>query len=735
MVVVSPANLAEVRVDGLEKVTGAAKYAADFTRPGMLHAKVLRSPFPHARIVSIDASRARALPGVRVVLTGQDIPDCRVGRSMRDMPVLARERVRFVGEKVAAVAAEDQETAEEALDLIDVDYEELPAVFDPIEAMQPGAPLVHDPEEVRAQATPAQKVADYPNSVCNPIWGASEQEIERALARAHHTFEHTFRTPVQHQAYIEPHACLVELDGSGVAHIWASNKAPFLLLNYLRNGLGLTRDQVEVHMLPLGGDFGGKGSFMDIPVAYFLAKASGRPVKMVMTYVEELTAANPRHSAVITVRSGFDRDGRLVARWTRSVYNSGAYAAFKPAPDATLPRIKSGGIGPYEVPMYRVEGHMVYTNTLPCGHMRAPGGAQPGYAVEAHMDLCAREMGIDPLDLRLINAPTEPRHTGTRPRAREALQAAADAIGWHQPKLEGVGRGIAMVEVHNSPADGYTARMIVERSGQVLLHTPIIEQGAGMLTAFRLLTAEGFGLEPRQVQVEQTMEDFDYDRGVGGSRITRIVGKMIGILSQRLRMRLAELVAGEFGYDLEAVAIEAGGFRTPDGRFHSLADAASLAADDLAELLRYEVDPADSVETYAAIASEVEVDRETGGVQVRRVAMGLERGRVVNSIMYQGQIDGGLTQGLGYALMEGIEFDEGRVTKLNLHEYKLPTIQDVPPLETILLPPDLSLGITPIGEGPNCAMAPSIVNAIVDVVGRQVDIPVSPEALVETLHG
>ncbi|HEY3116024.1 MAG TPA: xanthine dehydrogenase family protein molybdopterin-binding subunit [Chloroflexota bacterium] len=734
MAVVTPANFADIRVDGVDKVTGEAIYAADISRPGMLHAKALRSPFPHARIVSIDVSRARAVPGVRAVLTAQDLPDVRVGRSMRDVPVLAREKVRFVGEKVAAVAADDLETAEGALALIDAQYEELPAVFDPVEATLPTAPVIHEPDFVRSHATATQKVAEYPNSVSNPIWGVSQEEVERGLASSDYVFEHTFHTPIQHQAYIEPHCCLVELDERGIAHIWASNKAPFLLLNYLRLGLGLQRDQVEIHMLALGGDFGGKGSFMDIPLAYYLAKATGRPVKMGMTYTEELMASNPRHSATIIVRSGFDRTGRLMARYTRSYYNSGAYAGFKPSPDATLPRIKTGGLGPYGVPVWRVEGHMVYTNTVPCGHMRAPGGAQAVHATEAHMDLCAREMGIDPLEIRLKNTVDEVRHTGTAPKGKEVLRRAALAVNWGQPKPDGVGRGIALVEIHNSPADGYTARMIVQRGGEVVLETPIIENGAGMLTTFRLLTAEQLGVAPDSVRITQTMEDFVYDRGVGGSRLTRVVGKMIGLLGERMRMRLREVVAEEEGCPLAGVIWDTGRITTPEGRAFTLHEVSELAGADLVEAIDYPVDESDTVEIYGAIGAEVEIDRVTGELTVRHAAMALETGRIVNPIMFQGQIDGGLTQGIGYALMEGIELEDGHVTQLNLHEYKLPTIADIPPLATELLPPDLSLGLTPIGEGPNCAMAPAIANAVLDIVGRQIDIPITAESILEALE-
>jgi CO/xanthine dehydrogenase Mo-binding subunit len=726
------------RIDGLDKVTGAATYAADITRPGMLWARVLRSSLPHARVLSVDTERAKALPGVRAVLTGRDLPDYRVGRSMRDMPVLARDKVRFIGEKVAAVAAESLEVAEEALNLIEVEYEELEAVFDPVEATRPGAPLIHDPELVRAWKTPRQQPADYPNSVSMPVVGASLDELDAAMARADHVFEHTFRTPVQHQGYIEPHAALVELDQRGVAHIWASNKAPFLLLNYLEWGLGLTQDQVQVHMLPLGGDFGGKGSFMDIPLVYLLAKETGRPVKMVMSYTEELMAANPRHAAVVVCKTGFDRDGRMLAHLSRTYYASGGYAAFKPAPDATLPGARGGGLSGYEIPVKRIEGHMVYTNTVPGGHMRAPGEAQPMHAMECHLDLCARKLGIDPLELRLRNAPAHVRTTpdgkpGPPPRAREVMLKAAEAIGWHERTADPdsavlCGKGLALVEVENSPGD-YAAEMTVRRDGTIILHTPIIENGAGMLTVFRQMAAEAWGVPLDQVRVEQTTHGFTYDRGVGGSRITRVVSRMINELSQHLQVRLADLVADEFGQQRGGIAFEQGGFLLPDGRTLSVAEAATIAPDDLLEHLEHKADRADIGQVWVSQAAEVEVDRETGQVRVCRVVTAHEVGRIVHPVLHQGQIDGGLIQGFGYAVTEGLVINEGRVMNLNLHEYKLPSIADIPQLDTILLPEDHSLGITPIGEGPNCGMSACIVNAIVDAIGRpvQIDIPIDPD--------
>ncbi len=728
----------DLRLDGWEKVTGTARFAADVTRPGMLFGRILRSPYPHATIRSIDARAAKALPGVQAVLAADDLPPYLLGRSMRDMPILAAGKVRFVGEKVVAVAAETPELADKALGLIQVDYDELPPVFDPLEAMQPGAPLIHEPDFVRAHQTLKQVVADYPNSVSAPSWGVSTDEVQRELARCPHVFTHAVRTPIQHQGYLEPHVCTVEYDENGIAHIWAANKAPFLLIDYLREGMGLTKKDVEMHLLPLGGDFGGKGSFMDIPLAICLARATQRPVRLIMTFSEELMAGNPRHSAIITVTSGFDERGRLMARHTVAIYNSGAYAAFKPAPDATLPGIRGGGLGPYEVPIWRVEGHMVYTNSVPCGHMRAPGEAQPIHAVERHMDLCARAMGIDPLELRIMNASDHPRETrggepGTRPKAREVLQAAAEAIGWHEPRPAGVGRGIGLVEVGNSLGE-YTSWISVDRVGDVVLHTSIIENGAGMLTVFRQMVSEQFGMPLEKVRVEQSTDGIEYDRGVGGSRITRITGRMIELLAAKLKEQMRDLLAAELGFQRERVIPEPGGFRTPDGRFHTVAQAASLSPTDLSELLRYKPDALDVVEVFAGIAVEVKVDAETGRVDVTRVVNANEVGKVVNSMMHQGQIDGGLIQGFGYALMENIAVDEGRVTTANLNDYKLPTARDVPPMETILLEPDLTLGITPIGEGPNAAMSAAIANAVADATGTdQLVLPITPEAVREAL--
>src|SRR5229473_260977 len=527
---------------------------------------------------------------------------------------------------------------------------------------------------------------------------------------------------------------MVDIDDRGVAHIWASNKAPLLLARYLREGLGLQRDQLEMHLLPLGGDFGGKGSFMDIPLTYFLARATGRPVQMAMTYPEELMAGNPRHASTIVVQTGLSRDGRIRARWVRGYFASGGYAAFKPSTDTTLPGFKRGAVGPYDIPVHRAECHMIYTNTVPGGHMRSPGEAQAAYAVETHTDLIARELGLDPVEFRARNGshhgrPAEEDGPDVPPRVREVLEAAANAIGLHEPRPAGIGRGLALIEFSTSPGV-YGGILHVARDGQVTIQTPIIEQGAGMLTVFRRIVAEELGLPMGRISIEQSLEDIEDDRGVGGSRTTRLVGKLLIQLSRRVQARLCELLAAEFGLDQAQLAAVPGGFKTTAGagRFFSFAQAASLAAEPLSEGMLFRPTARDSSAVFLAQAAEVAVDAETGAITPRRVVTVQEVGRLIDPLLFTRQIEGGLLQGLGYALMEQIVVQDGHVQNVNLHEYKIPTQADTPETETILVGHDPRLGITPVGEGANAGVAPAIANAVVDAIGTHaLDLPISAE--------
>ena len=432
------------RVDGAEKVTGTAQFTADVPLPGILWGKVLRSTYPHARIVRIDASRAKRVPGVVTVLTGADVQGVRYGRRVRDVPVLAEDRVRFVGEKVAAVAAVDDGAAQRALDLIDVEYEELPAVVDSLAALEENAPLLHP--DVNSYAGLAAPLETPSNAFFRHVM--SNGDLEAGFAQADLIVEGTYTTPRVHQAYLETHTCLVWVDGDGRVQIWASCKAPFQIRKILSTAVGIPEERIRLNHAHIGGDFGGKGDPMDVPLCYYLALHSGRPVRMVMDYGEEFLAANPRHPSVFRMKTGVKRDGTLTAHRVEAIFNSGAYAGFKP-----LGHLHGSdkAVGPYKIPNAWMEEVQVYTNTVPGGHMRAPGEPQAIFAIESHMDAVARRLGMDPLAFRLQNlmgeGDTGPLGASYQDlRGRETLRAAADAGRYASPKAAHVGRGVAISE-------------------------------------------------------------------------------------------------------------------------------------------------------------------------------------------------------------------------------------------------------------------------------------------------
>ncbi|MDE3077892.1 MAG: xanthine dehydrogenase family protein molybdopterin-binding subunit, partial [Chloroflexota bacterium] len=394
------------RVEGNLKVTGDLPYAADITVEGSLFAAVLRSPHPHARIVSIDTAEAKKVPGVACVLTGADVAHIQAGRGLRDVPLLAAGKTRFIGEMVVAVAAESRETAEQALDLIEVEYEPLPAVFDPEEALKADAPMVHERPWTYPRA--ARDEHELPNVIARTNRGTGG-DVEQALHAADHYFEHTFRTPKVHQGYIETHCVTAHFDPSGTVHIWSCNKSPFLLRGQLAATFDLAPEQIRIHTAAVGGDFGGKGSPMDIPLCVELSRRCGQPVRMHRSYSEELTAGDPAASMVSALRMGVSNDGRIQALAARTLFNGGAYGGFTP--------MAAAGIVPgtsYRIPVAQFEILRVYTNEVPTGNMRAPGAPQTTFAMEAMMDFVAHGLGIDPAEFRRRNLLTtgEPNSSG-----------------------------------------------------------------------------------------------------------------------------------------------------------------------------------------------------------------------------------------------------------------------------------------------------------------------------------
>ena len=723
------------REDGPDRVSGTAIYPADIAMPGMLWGKVLRSPFPHAKILHIDVSRALKLSGVHAAITGKDVVGLRVGRMMLDIPFLAEEKVRFVGEKVAAVAADDPDTAEEALARIDVEYEEIPAVFDPIEAMQPGAPLVH--EASQPYESTQGPIQPQGNIVWHDIWDGGD--LEQGFRESDLIFEHTFTTTWVHQGYIEPYSGVVRVDDDGRIQIWANNKAPFLLRTQIAHALGFPEDRVTVNPCGIGGDFGGKAGAMDVPMAYFLAFRSGRPVKMIMNYIEELMAGNPRHPSVVTIKTGVKKDGRFWARQSKAVFNGGAYAGFRGS--VNLRGSRQVGGGPYRIPNFLIDSYMTYTNSIPCGSYRAPGEPQTVFAVESHTDIIAREMGRDPYELRLQNMVHEGDISATgqlfrHVRAEETLRKAAETADWGAPKKGPYwGRGIA---IGQRPAAGSISyrRVILDENAKATLYSPVPDTGVGAQTVGRQLVAEDLGIPAEDVSViNLSTDEASFDKGAGAAT-SRVAGYAALNAGKEVRRKLTGLAAEFYGWPEEHIAFREGRVFVEGDESKGIpiqeltAKAVAALGGPIVGEASYEADHSE-VTSYCAQVAEVEVDPETGQVTVKRIVTAHDVGTIVNPLGHQGQIDGGVIQGLGYALMEELKSEDGRISTLSLGETKLPTIRDIPELVTVLVESQTGTGPYQgkgIGENPISPPAPAIANAVYDAVGVRIqDLPITAE--------
>ena len=697
----------ERRVEGREKVTGAARYAADITRAGMLHAAFAASPYQHARIVSVDTSAAKAVAGVRAVLTGADVQKVRFGRRLLDWPVLAWERALFIGDRVAAVAADTLDAAEEAARLIEVTYQELPAVLDPESALSKDAPILHP--ERGSYVTLGQRGAAIRDPATFAHANVQGHEIHEhgdvaaSFERAAAVFEHEFIVPRVHQAYIEPRAAMVWLEGD-LVHAVTTNKAPFALREQMAATIGLPQERIVIHTAHVGGDFGGKGLSLDEFVLYFLARATGRPVRSLLRYADELQISNTRHAARIRLRTGVDRDGRFVAHESHVVFDGGAYAAGKPVP-TLMPGDAMLTLAGYHLPAARVEAMSVYTNTLPTGHARAPGQPQNAFAAESHVDLIARAIGMDPLELRERNAiraggidvEGETWHASEAPRVFETLRKTSR---WGEPLPAGRGRGIGYGVRH--VGRGKTSLTLTMRDGVVEVLTGVADQGGGAHTMIQRVIARELGLPADRVRVVQgdTAEAL-LDPGVGGSRVTPVAGNAALDGARKLAVAISEKRA-------EPIIVTGTG------------------------------EQQEHVFGVYAYAVEVEVDRETGAYRIVDATLVADVGTVINPVAVRGQLEGGFAFGLGQTLMEELRVEDGRVTTTNLGDYKIPTIADVPALRIVLLTDAKGpgpFGAKSVGELANPGIGPAVANAIHDAVGvRVTSLPISAEKVLDALR-
>lgn len=726
------------RVEGELKVTGKAVYAVDVTFPDMLWGKVLRSPIPYGRIKSIDAGRALNLPGVKTVVTGEEVTGLKIGRRVYDMPILADGVVRFIGEKVAAVAAESEEIAEQALDLIEVEYEELEPVLDPVEAMKPGAPLIH-PDVMSYKGLPARLEAPS-NDFIYTTW--KKGDIEIGFREADLIVESTFKTNQVHHAYIEPHSCVAKAKPSGEADIWACSKVPYAIRDQVANALGISPEKLVIHPCYIGGDFGGKGDFMDVALCYLLSKKSGRPVKMVMDYGEEFIAGNPRHASIVKVKTGAKKDGTLVAHHMEFIFDSGAYGAFKPNGLLNGPHISAG---PYRIPHVLIEEHMVYTNKIPCGHMRSPGEPQGFFANESQMDLVARRLGMDPAGFRKKNLMSDGdidpvgAHVN-HIKAQETLRRALQDAGYYKRKPKNVGRGMALIQWLPAGGRGSVA-LTLDEKGMVTLASAMLDQGGGTYTLLCEIVGQELQIPVENIRVELLDTSLGKkDTGVGGSRATRVYGNAAYNAAQRLKEEIQKAAAQFLGGDPDDVLIANGGVlhRRAERRmtYKELVKAKGSP-------FSVEGDYDDTTKVHdasmCAQVAEVEVDSETGEVKLRRFTSAHNTGTVLNPLMHQGQIEGGFVMGLGYALMEHLMIEDGRVTTTHFGDNKIPTIRDIPELKTSVT--EIPKGPGPynsqaIGETANVPVAAAIANAVEDAVGVRIkSLPITAEKVLGAMKG
>ena len=725
------------RVEGELKVTGKALYSADFKFPESLWGKCLRSPIPYGRIKGIDTSKALNVPGVKAVFTGQDVTGLRIGRCIYDTPIVADGVVRFIGEKVAAVAAESRLAAEQAIDLIEVEYEELEPLLDPVEAAKPDAPVLH-PDLLSYRGLPVP-VENLSNVFAYLKWGKGN--VEEGFKQADIIVENTFTTQVTHQSYLEPHACVVKADASGSAEIWSCSKTPFAVRGQLANCIGIAKEKLVFHPTHIGGDFGGKGGFMDVPVAYFLSKKSGQPVRMIMDYTEELTAGNPRHAAIIKIKTGVKKDGKIVAHHLDFLFDSGAYASMKPAGYLIG---ASTCAGPYKIENCLIEERMVYTNKIPCGHMRAPGDPQGFFANESQLDMVARKLGMDPAEFKRKNMLRDGDETPTgghisHIRGEEALQKALELSDYSKPKPKNVGRGLSFSEWSPSGGEG-NVFVTIEDNGKVKVITPVVDQGAGVLTVIVQVVGEELGVPADEIELKQADSTIvPSDGGVGGSRATRVYGNASFEAGIKAREELFAFAAQALEVEPKELTLDRGAVaHKPSKRKMSFSEIVKFKGAPIYVRGYYKSSEKSHDASVSAQIAEVHVDPETGKITLRNMVSAHTTGKVINPLMHQGQIEGGVVFGLGYALTEEVMFDGPKITTTNFGEFKIPNITDIPPLKTHVME-NVPAGPGPynslaIGEVANVPTAAAVANAVADACGvRITDLPVTSEKVYRAL--
>ena len=748
------------QIDSPEKTRGNARYVGDISLPRMLHAKVLRSHHAHARILRVDTEKAARVPGVVAVLTGEDAPERPWGVIHKDQYVLARGRVRYVGEEIAAVAAETEEAALEALDQIVVDQEELPAVFDPEEAMASGAPQINEAE----------------NNIAREIH-IRRGDVERGFAESAVIHEDVYSTPYQFQAYMEPLGALADVDGQGRVTLYAPTQSIYLTRRYVSEALDIPPEDLRVVQPAIGGGFGGKlNEDATALITVFLTLKTGRPVRLLNNRLDEFGASRPRMPTKTYLKMGVRKDGTIAAKETRIYGNNGACSCLSPEVIQCM-AMRMDSL--YRMENIKTDAFLVYTNLLPAGAFRGFGNVQMAFALESHLDALAEKLGMDPAGLRLRNVIRQGETSvhGWKMdscaigECIEKAVAAADWVGRRAaPKGGTVRSGVGLAcAIHSTSIrqrsvagdeqgwDGSTAVVEITEEGRAKLICGEGEIGQGAKTVLAQIAAEELGLEFRAVEVsEADTGNTPFSLGGYASRLTMVSGNAVREAAIACRQRLLEIAAERLEVDAGDLVLQDGAVAMKGAPEKSIslgevvkANRSQAGEDGVSAEASWDPptelpDPETrygritAAASFVCVAAVVEVDTETGEVNLKDVVVVDDLGRVINPLTAEGQIHGEMGQGLGFALFEDPVLDGGKFVNGSLADYTLPKAEGLPNFVSIFvesIDPHGPYGAKGCSECALNACAAALANAVYNAVGVRVrDLPVTPEKILRAFR-
>ena len=739
------------QIDAIEKTMGKTRFVSDLVMPGMLHGRTLRSPYPHARILHIDTSAAEALAGVKAVVSYADTPGIKYGPRSEDWTIFAADKVRFYGEEVAAVAAVDEDTAEEALDHINVEYEELPGVFDPVEAMQEGAPLVHE-------ASPRNIAAEF---------SLDAGDVDRAFDESAAVYQDHYYTNQVYQGYLEPMGAVADVDLSGRITLWAGCQIPNMARLTYAKALGVSPDNIRLVVPDYGGGFGGKFENNVHVIAAVLAQKAGKPVRLMNTRYDDFVAGNPRVPMYIDIKLGATREGILTGKEVRIVGGSGARLVYAMAIVSTACyRVDSL----YRFRNVRAKGYTVYTNTVPTSCFRGFGNSQATFVLESAMDMLAEQLGIDPKELRIKNAfnSNEKSVHGWEIKSaglKECVTRAAQASGWDEKRrkkkaLKGIGLACCNHVSGNRPFspefDGGAGMVRIGRDGRVTVYHGESDMGQGQKTTFAQIAAERLGVSLDRVQVAVVDTDISpFGLGSFATRGTLMGGNGVLSAAQDAFKQMAGVAAEMLEASQEDIESRDNRFfvkGTPEKTvsFRAVAEQAAIDRSGApvigVGIFKAATVMPDPKTKYGNISpaypfgchiAEVEVDPETGQVTVTDFTAAHDVGRAINPLATEGQIQGGVAQGLGWTLTENMVTDKGILKNPDFVDYVMPTTKDVPEIKPILvepIEPNGPYGAKGIGEPALNPVMSAITNAIYNAIGLRIkELPISAENILTHL--